>query len=534
MTFGSPPVAEPPATAEPAAPADEPPAAEPAAPDDGFETFAAPGAAAPPDAATPDARDAGSARAAPSRRRRRGLRDVRGARRGRRREPRAGGAATPARPTAPRRPTPRAPADEPAEKAFDTYVAPPPLRPPTEEPKPPEPEPEPAPEPELPPRSLDDEDAGPATAMPRALDGDAGAATAMPQSVGTGGPGAPPEPPRSLDEEPEPREPRERRNLAFPLAIGAALVVAVVLGLLLGGGGGDDPDPARGAGEHRARAAGAVGRDRARGAQGLAGAGDGPGDPRARAGRRRRLRPRAAATAASAVEFGMVDADDSTLLLQGFRKQLGLGQGEVPERTAVKLGPDDIQAYRYAGLQPEGFDRTVTLYAAPTSAGVATVACMAPAEAAEGFGPECEGIADTLQVSDAKAFPVGPDPAYAKTVNRTLNQLDRRVAAGRKALGRDGATFRAQARAAGNIQAAYADAAKQLSRAETSPADRTVNQGLVDSLTASKEAWKKAASAASDKNKGGFERSSAGIRRTQQQLAAQLGTLEAVGYTLDR
>jgi hypothetical protein len=176
----------------------------------------------------------------------------------------------------------------------------------------------------------------------------------------------------------------------------------------------------------------------------------------------------------------------------------------------------------------------VTLYAAPTSAGVATVACVAPSEAAEAFAPECEGIADTLQVSDAKAFPVGPDPAYAKTLNRTLDQLDRRVANGRKALSRDGVTFRGQARAASGIQVAYADAAKRLEQAEISPADRTINRGLVDSLTASKEAWKKAASAASDKNKGGFQRSGAAIRRTQQQLAQTLAGLQAAGYTLDR
>ena len=206
----------------------------------------------------------------------------------------------------------------------------------------------------------------------------------------------------------------------------------------------------------------------------------------------------------------------------------------MPERTPVKLGPDDIQAYRYAGLQPQGFDRTVTIYAAPTSAGVATVACLAPAEAAEGFGPECEGIADTLQVSDAKPFPVGPNPAYAKTLNRTLNQLDRRVAAGREAL-------RATARPSAPRRAPRATSRpptprprKQLKQAETSPADATINDALVERLTDAKEAWKKAASAASDKNKGGFQRSGAAIRRTQQQLAQTLAGLEAAGYTLDR
>ena len=369
--------------------------------------------------------------------------------------------------------------------------------------------------------------------MPRALDGDAGAATAMPQTVGAGGAGAPPEAPRSLDEEPEPREPRERRNLAFPIAIAGVLVVAVVLGLLLGGGGGGEEKQAAAPPSivpEQPVQSGSIALEVPKGWQELATPPEIPGlaltDAAAYAPGGR--------DGGKAVEFGMAKANDSTLLPLEFRRQLGLAAGEVPDRVAVKLGPDDIQAYRYAGLQPQGFDRTVTVYAAPTSAGVATVACLAPAEAAEGFGPECEGIADTLQVSDAKTFPVGPNPAYAKTLNQTLNQLDRRVAAGRAALSRDGATFRAQARAAGDIQAAYAEAAKQLKQAETSPADATINDALVERLTDAKEAWKKAASAASDKNKGGFQRSGAAIRRTQQQLAQQLAGLEAAGYTLDR
>ena len=353
----------------------------------------------------------------------------------------------------------------------------------------------------------------------------------MPQAVGSGGAAAPPVAPRSLDEEPEPREPRERRNLAFPLAIGAALVAAVVLGLLLGGGGDEDPAPPRTAASilpEQGVQSGSIALEVPKGWQLLDSTPDIPGlalsdvaayAPGGRDGGR-------------GVGIGMGDANDSTLLASGFREQLDLADGEVPERTAVKLGPDDLEAYRYAGLQPEGFDRTVTLYVAPTSAGVATVVCAAPPEAAEAFAPECEGIADTLQVSDAEPFPVGPDPGYAKTVNAALGRLDRRVAAGRKALTRDGATFRAQARAASGIQAAYADAARQLRRATTSPADRTINATMVQRLTAARDAWKKAAAAASDKNKGGFQRSESAIKRTQQKLAETLKGLEAAGYTL--
>ena len=416
------------------------------------------------------------------------------------------------------------------DKAFDTYVAPPPPRPPTGEPAPAAEPATPAPvaEPATPAPAAEPA----ASAAPRSLDDeDSGAATAMPQAVGSGGAAAPPVAPRSLDEEPEPREPRERRNLAFPIAIGAALVAAVVLGLLLGGGGEEDPAPPRTAASilpEQGVQSGSIALEVPKGWQLLDSTPDIPGlalsdvaayAPGGRDGGR-------------GVGIGMGDAKDSTLLASGFREQLGLADGEVPERTAVKLGPDDLEAYRYAGLQPEGFDRTVTLYVAPTSAGVATVVCAAPPEAAEAFAPECEGIADTLQVSDAEPFPVGPDPGYAKTVNAALGRLDRRVAAGRKALTRDGATFRAQARAASGIQAAYADAARQLRRATTSPADRTINATMVQRLTAARDAWKKAAAAASDKNKGGFQRSESAIKRTQQKLAETLKGLEAAGYTL--
>ena len=413
LTFGTPPAAEPPAPpvsdAAPAPETTEPPA--PATSDDGFETFAAPGAAAAAAsgaAAAPPASDTGTPETAGAGRRARRRRPIPGRRRPRRRTPaRRRGAA-------PDTSTPATGDTAAPDKAFDTYVAPPPPRPPTGEPAPAAEPATPAPvaEPATPAPAAEPA----ASAAPRSLDDeDSGAATAMPQAVGSGGAAAPPVAPRSLDEEPEPREPRERRNLAFPIAIGAALVAAVVLGLLLGGGGEEDPAPPRTAASilpEQGVQSGSIALEVPKGWQLLDSTPDIPGlalsdvaayAPGGRDGGR-------------GVGIGMGDAKDSTLLASGFREQLGLADGEVPERTAVKLGPDDLEAYRYAGLQPEGFDRTVTLYVAPTSAGVATVVCAAPPEAAEAFAPECEGIADTLQVSDAEPFPVGPDPGYAKTV----------------------------------------------------------------------------------------------------------------------
>ena len=218
------------------------------------------------------------------------------------------------------------------------------------------------------------------------------------------------------------------------------------------------------------------------------------------------------------------------MLPEQFRKAIGLAGGEVPDRTPVKLGPDDLQAYRMEGLEPAGSSRHVTVYASPTSEGVATVACLAPPADADAFKPECEAIADTLEITSGTPFPVGPDPAYAKTLSTTLGGLERQVAKGRKQLAREKTTFRAQAAAARDIQNAYVAAAKKLRNTETSPADTLINTLLADRLGAAAGAWKKAAAAAAKKDKAGFARSAAAIKRTRAELRLALTGLEKVGY----
>jgi len=172
------------------------------------------------------------------------------------------------------------------------------------------------------------------------------------------------------------------------------------------------------------------------------------------------------------------------------------------------------------------------VYVAPTSEGVATVACLAPPADAAAFKPVCDGVANTLQVASGEPFPVGPDPAYAKTLGTTFSALDAKVAKGRRALTRDGAQFDDQAAAARDISAAYAAAAKRLRNASLSPANQAINRALAARLTAASAAWKRAARAAADKNKTGFDRSEAAIKRTQQRLAETVAGLERAGYTI--
>jgi hypothetical protein len=335
-------------------------------------------------------------------------------------------------------------------------------------------------------------------------------------------------------EQPPPRKPaapRERRSKAFPIALGVGLLLAIVAGFALGGGGGDDGggggEPQQSSLPVTDAAAGAV---RVKVPEGYAEMSSAPALPGLALADAAAYAP-GGRDGGRAVAFGRTDANDSTLLPAEFRQAVGLPSGEVPERSAVELGPDALQAYRYENLQPEGADRSVTVYASPTSDGVATVACLAPPGEAAAFKSECEGIANTLQVDAGKTFPVGPDPAYGKLVSATFAKLDREVASGRKALARDGATFRTQAAAASGVQAAYAAAAKRLRGAETSPADTLVNAQLADRLRVSAQAWKKAAAEARAKDKAGFQRAGAGIERAQAKLRQSLRGLDAVGYT---
>jgi serine/threonine protein kinase len=412
---------------------------------------------------------------------------------------------------------------------FDTYVAPPPPRPPVNEP--PAAAPPPAAEP-------------PAATSPPAAE----PAAAPPPQPGAPTPTPTPEPvaavaaddlgdtvmPEALKRERAPAERPERPerpSRAFPIALGGALVAAIVAGVLIGGGGGEDDG---GGGNQNSSTpvtpadGGAV---QVKVPADYAALGSAPAIPQLELEGGAGYAP-GGRDGGRAVALGATNANDSTLLPEDFRRTLGLGDGEVPERTAVELGPDGLQAYRYEGLQPEGSARQVTVYVSPTSEGVATFACLAPPADAAAFKTDCDAIANTMQVSSGRPFPVGPDKAFAKTLGATFAKLEDQVAKGREALGEKGATFRAQGAAARDIQAAYSAAAKRLRGAEVSPADQAIRAELVTRLHATAGAWNNAAAAAVKKNRRGFDRSETAIKRTQQQLRQAIAGLEAAGYEL--
>jgi hypothetical protein len=328
----------------------------------------------------------------------------------------------------------------------------------------------------------------------------------------------PPKPPAA----PKPaREPGERSK-AFPIAIGAGALVAVILGFMLGGSGGGG-DEGGGALTQEAAAPTAQVNVPAEWAA-LGTVPDVPGlsiaEPVAFAPQGR--------DGGTAVLVGTVegDADNSTLLARGFLQAVGNGN---PQRGAVAIGSDGLEAYRYDNLAPQGFDRRVTVFAAPTTGGVATVACLAPPAEAESFSATCDQIANTLQISSGEPVPVGPNAAYAGEVSKTIKSLNAADKSGQAKL-KGAKTPKAQGAAARSLAGAYDKAAKALQGQELSPADRRANGILVEALQDTSAAYRRAAAAAAKGDKAAFRKASRDVQKGRRAVGAALDGLKKAGY----
>ncbi len=233
-----------------------------------------------------------------------------------------------------------------------------------------------------------------------------------------------------------------------------------------------------------------------------------------------------------AIVFGMSAANDSTLLPKAFRDAAGARPEQgARSGTAVALGPDGLQAYRYEDLELEGADRVATLYVVADDQGRGHRRLPRPARRRRRVQGRVRGDRQHAR-SSPRASPSrsAPTPATRRRSARRSASSTPQVDKGERALARNGATFRAQAAAARDIQAAYAGAARKLKAAETSPADEVINGALVKSLQGVADAWKTAAAEAADKDKAGFARSEAAIKQAQRQLAQTVKGLAVAGY----
>jgi serine/threonine protein kinase len=347
-------------------------------------------------------------------------------------------------------------------------------------------------------------------------------------------PGSPPTvPPRSASPPPAPARPAlspktadatvirasagARRGWFLPAAIAAA-VLAAAAGLLLGGGGSGETfgDSA---------SAGQVELSYPSSWQRLASAPRIPGltfsQPLALA-----LSTPANAAGASAQRLvaGTVSASGPSLLPAALAGGLN---GALPRPAPVRLGA--VEAYRYGGLSVYGLAEPLTLYAVPTTNGVATIACLGAVAA--GPASQCARIAATLKLSGTTAFALAPSPQYAAALGRTFAALRGGAGAGTVRL-RAASSAAAQAAAAQQLATAYSSASRALARLTVSPAVAGANASLAASLAALGRDYSALASAARAGEEAAYVQAERAVGGDRVRAANALAALRQAGYAV--
>ena len=196
--------------------------------------------------------------------------------------------------------------------------------------------------------------------------------------------------------------------------------------------------------------------------------------------------------------------------------------------TSVSLG--GLGPYRYSGIRVHGIGGVVTVYAVPTSAGVATIACIAPPTAPAAAATDCAEVAATLRVVGARAYPLGPTSDYARQLSSTFTKLRSAVAAAATRL-RAARTRSGQADAGRGLAAAYS-AASAAAGPAVSPRDSDASAALVAALRVLADGYTALARAAGAGDSGAYGRAQRQVAAGASSLRSALAALAALGYAV--
>jgi hypothetical protein len=221
---------------------------------------------------------------------------------------------------------------------------------------------------------------------------------------------------------------------------------------------------------------------------------------------------------------GEVSASGPALLPAAFTAALN---GALPRPEPVRLGT--LEAYRYSGLSVHGLAGSLTLYAVPTTNGVATVACMSSSTA--GPAVQCAQIAATLKLNGTTAFGLAPSPQYATALGHTFGALRSAVDASTARLSA-ASSASAQAAAAAQLAAAYSSASSALGRLTVSPAVQGLNASVADSLAALGRDYAALAAAARVGDEAAYARAGRAVGSERARAANALAALGQAGYAV--
>ena len=225
-----------------------------------------------------------------------------------------------------------------------------------------------------------------------------------------------------------------------------------------------------------------------------------------------------AGDAGGTVVIGLAGSTSPTLLPDALA-------GSAPAPAAETLA-GGLSAYRYDGLDLGGGSRAV-VYAVPTEAGVATVACRQPAPADDAFAEACTGIARSLAVADTQVFTAGPSAQYANAVSDAVRDANHLLTS--TAL-RRAKTPASQSRAVDGFAARLDRIAGQLRALDLSPVDRAPNTALARAFAGLADGYGSLAAAARHSQPDRYRQAGAKVRAARSAAAAALDDLQAAGY----
>jgi hypothetical protein len=299
-----------------------------------------------------------------------------------------------------------------------------------------------------------------------------------------------------------------RRRAVAPLAGAAALlVVAVIAGAVAGGSGsGEAPAPVA----PRQAVSFEAGPLGFRGPRGWSPRGV-PELPR--------LELRSAAAVGrgdGTMVAGLTNAGGPTLLPAAF--------SDARPDDAVAIGA--AQGYRFAGVDIEGADGEATLLAAPTTAGIATIACLG----SEDDRRRCEAAAGSLALGDGvRAFRLGPSERYARELKSVIGRLASRRQAGLRRVSAAG-TPKGQAGAASEIASAYRKAATGLGHVEPNPPERGAHAALRRAVARAGHDYAAVSAAARKEQRSRYGKAAKRARAADRTVNGALARLRALGY----
>jgi serine/threonine protein kinase len=200
----------------------------------------------------------------------------------------------------------------------------------------------------------------------------------------------------------------------------------------------------------------------------------------------------------------------------------------LDSRQRVQLG--ELEAFRYTNLVPSGYDGTLTLYTVPQANQVTLLGCYLNTGAPQSILRRCDEIVASLDLEGGTPFTLAPTAAYAATLNGTIGTLtnQRRAALNRLAQAKSAA---AQASAADAVAASYGTAKTRLQKEAVTPYTRAANAAVVAALARAQSAYAQLARDARRGSRARYDASRREVTRSQTQLQTALDGLRDLGFS---